>query len=183
VTLSEAQIAGDFLAIGVNHVECGGVQRIADTAGNGYQRIVGADTMGDAGTLETWGAKSIAAAPPSSNTVTVTFGTTCNRMNLKVVEYRGVDPVAPIDTSTSAHGTGGAPAANLVVPEPELLFAHTADGIVAQAPGSDWTLIFEDEWKTIAQEQITKTGGSYAVTFQPSSGESWVIQAVALRCK
>jgi hypothetical protein len=104
-------------------------------------------------------------------------------MNMKVVEYRGVDPVSPVDTSTSAHGTGGAPSAYLHVAGSEILFAHTADGIAAQGPGSGWTLIFEDEWKTIAQDHITNSAGPYRVTFQPLNGESWVIQALALRCK
>jgi hypothetical protein len=183
VKLLEAQVAGDFLAVGVNHVECGGVKRIADSVGNGYERFVAADTMGDAGTLETWGAKNIVAAGAAANTVTVTFGATCQRMNVKVVEYRGVDPTAPVDTSTSAHGTGGAPAATLTVASPELLFAHTADGLVAQAAGDGWTLIFEDEWKTIAQERIARSAGAYPVSFRPSTGESWVIQALALRCR
>jgi hypothetical protein len=183
LTLTGAQNAGDILLVGVNYVDCTPVQRIADSKGNAYERLVSADTMGDAGTLETWSAKNVAAAAAGTNTVTITFGGPCVEMNMKVVEYGGVDPAAPVETTTSMHGTGGAPTATLTVPARELLFAHTADGIASTGAGAGWTFLFEDEWKTIAQERITPGAGTYPVTFQPTSGESWVIQGVALRCR
>ena len=183
VTLDAEQNAGDFLVVGVNYVACPGVQQVADSVGNGYQRFVPAETLGDAGSLETWGAPNVMAAGAGANTVTVSFGDLCPRMNMKVVEYRGVDPVSPVDTTASAHGTGGAPTATVTIPSGELLFAHTADSLVAVGPGMGWTEIFEDEWMTIAEEQAATSAGSYPVTFQPSSGEDWVIQAVALRCR
>jgi hypothetical protein len=183
VNLTQPQNAGDFLLVGVNYVDCTPVQKIADSVGNAYERIVGADSMGDAGTLETWSAKNIAAAVAAANTVTVTFGGLCQRTNAKIVEYAGVDPVTPVDTTTSMHGTGGVPTASLAIPASELLFAHTADGHVASGPGAEWTPILKDEWSTIAEEQIARDAGAYPVTFQPGIGESWVIQGVALRCR
>src|SRR5262249_23106480 len=80
---------GDFLAVGVNYVRCPSVTTITDTLGNTYEQYVHPETLGDAGTLETWGAKNIKGG---ANTITVTFGGICHEMNMKVVEYRGVDP-------------------------------------------------------------------------------------------
>jgi hypothetical protein len=172
--------AGNFLAVGVNYVRCPSVKNIADTVGNTYEQYVPAETLGDAGTLETWGAKNIRGG---ANTITVTFGGVCPEMNMKVVEYSGVDPDTPIENKLSAHGTGDPPNASIFVSAPELLFAHTADSLVAQDVGAGWTQVLFDEWKTITEDRWAAAPGNYPVTFVPGSDESWVIQAMGLRCK
>jgi hypothetical protein len=159
------------------------VKNVADTVGNHYRQFVAAETLGDAGSLETWGAENAAVAAAGANTVNVTFQTVCPKMNMKVVGYRGIPPTAAVDTSVSARGTATNPTPTMTVRANDIVFAHTADSYVAIGAGDGWTQILLDDWKTIAEERAAEEAGTMVVTYKPSADENWVIQALALRCK
>jgi hypothetical protein len=174
--LRNPQAAGDFLVVGAT---CTVIQ-IADTQLNDYTKFVADPASG----LETWGASNIRFAQPGANTVTVTFAQPgCSYQNIKVVEYSGVDPVAPVDGTISAHGEGGAPAVTLLSGGNELLFAHTQDTACAFDAGAGWTKVLYDEWCTLAEERIVTEAGTYPVTYVPGNNEWWAIQGIALRCQ
>jgi hypothetical protein len=176
------QRAGDFLVVGVNYdpVGCGQIAEVSDTAGDHFTRLVLPDGLPLALTLETWGAANVAAAPRQSNAVTVTFASACKIRNVKIAEYTGIDPVTPIDAYASTHGTSIAPSASVTTTHPSMLFAHSADQAAATSPGMGWTLLFIDDWYTLAEERVAAPGTN-AVSYANDKSENWVLQAVALR--
>ena len=51
-------------------------------------------------------APNIKAAPAGTNTVTVNFNTATPYVDIRALEYSGLDPVNPFDVGTSAAGAG-----------------------------------------------------------------------------
>ena len=106
VTYTSAQTAGDtnILAIGWNNATSN-ITSVTDSAGNAYQLAV--PTARGAGLSQAiYYAKNIKAAPAGTNTVTVTFNTATPYVDIRALEYSGLDPVNPFDVGTSASGTG-----------------------------------------------------------------------------
>src|SRR6185437_13985711 len=51
-------------------------------------------------------AKNIVAAAGNTNTVTVTFNAAVPFHDIRILEYKGLDPVAPLDGAAGASGSG-----------------------------------------------------------------------------
>jgi hypothetical protein len=179
VASSSPERAHDTLVLGINYLDCGGVQAVADTSGNMYTRVIAPEANAGAGTVETWMASDIVDQP--SNTVTVTFTSSCSVKNVKLLEYSG--PTIGLADTTSSQGTGTAPDASLTAAARDMLVAHSGDEGTADAPGSGWTLIFKDEFGTIAQQMVADHDGAQGVSYTPGSGERWVLQGLALHCR
>ena len=106
VAYTGAQIAGDtnILAIGWNNATSN-ITSVTDSAGNTYQLAV--PTARGAGVSQAiYYATNIKAAAAGTNTVTVTFNTATPYVDVRALEYSGLDPVNPFDVGTSASGTG-----------------------------------------------------------------------------
>jgi hypothetical protein len=184
ILLSDAQNAGDFVAVGVNYSPtCGAIASVTDTRGNVYRSLVPPLGRPGALVLETWGAENVAAANAGTNTVLVSFPNICASVNVKIVEYAGTATSNALIGQTSLAGApdGGAPDGSLTTASAAVLFAHTADETSAHDAGAGWTVIFKDTWSTLALEQIVDAGGLYRVTYAPDPKENWVIEAIALR--
>ncbi len=184
VALAGLEEANDFVVVGVNYLDCVAITSVTDTAGNTYKSLIpAAGNVVGTGILETWGAANVVRA--SNNTVTVQFAAACVGRDLKVVEYSGVDPLSPIESTVSMFGGPNvAPDAGLTTSAGAILFAHTADSASCLGPGNGWTQIVLDRWATLAEERFATSGGAFIASEQPSSNDVWVIEAVALRtCK
>ena len=106
VTYTSAQVAGDtnILAIGWNNATSN-ITSVTDSAGNTYQLAV--PTARGAGISQAiYYAKNIKAAAAGTNTVTVAFSTSTPFVDIRALEYSGLDPVNPFDVGTSASGSG-----------------------------------------------------------------------------
>ncbi len=184
LTLGNAQSAGDFLVVGVNYDSSGclSVKSITDTAGDKFTAIVAPDSAVGALTLETWGASNIAAAAAGDNRITITFAGSCTAQNMKVTEYTGVDPSAPVDAFVSKNGAlSASPTATIATMHPATLFAHSADDKSATGPGVGWKLLVLDAWATLAMERTAEAPGMHVVDYTSNAAENFVVQAVALR--
>ena len=106
VTYTSAQIAGDtnILAIGWNNATSN-ITSVTDSAGNTYQLAV-PTARGNGISQAIYYAKNIKAAAAGTNTVTVTFNTATPFVDIRALEYSGLDPVNPFDVGTSASGNG-----------------------------------------------------------------------------
>ena len=106
VTYTSAQIAGDtnILAIGWNNATSN-ITSVTDSAGNTYQLAV-PTARGTGVSQAIYYATNIKAAAAGTNTVTVTFNTATPFVDIRALEYSGLDPVNPFDVGTSASGTG-----------------------------------------------------------------------------
>ena len=106
VTYTSAQTAGNtnILAIGWNNATSN-ITSVTDSAGNTYQLAV-PTARGSGVSQAIYYAKNIKAAAAGTNTVTATFNTATPYVDVRALEYSGLDPVNPFDVGTSASGTG-----------------------------------------------------------------------------
>ena len=106
VTYTGAQTAGNtnILAIGWNNATSN-ITSVTDSAGNTYQLAV-PTARGNGVSQAIYYATNIKAAPAGTNTVTATFNTATPYVDIRALEYSGLDPVNPFDVGTSASGTG-----------------------------------------------------------------------------
>ena len=104
VTYTSAQIAGNtnILAIGWNDATSN-ITSVTDSAGNTYQLAL-PTARGSGLSQAIYYASNINAAAAGTNTVTVTFNTATPFVDIRALEYSGLDPVNPFDVGTSASG-------------------------------------------------------------------------------
>ena len=97
VTYTSAQTAGNtnILAIGWNDATSN-ITSVTDSAGNAYQLAV-PTARGSGVSQAIYYATNIKAAPAGTNTVTVTFNTATPYVDIRALEYSGLDPVNPFD--------------------------------------------------------------------------------------
>jgi hypothetical protein len=68
-----------------------------------YTREVG-PTQGTGLTQSIYCAKNIKGAAANANTVTVQFSVAANTVDIRILEYSGVDPVNPVDVTAALTG-------------------------------------------------------------------------------
>jgi len=184
VAFSSAQSAGNLnvVVVGWNDATRT-VQSVTDSKGNAYVLAVGPTVLTGKLTQSIYYAKNIAAAVAGANVVTVTFSGAANYPDVRVAEYRGLDPVNPLDgavgasgsTTTSDSGALGTTTANDLLVGANLVTAHTT------APGAGYTSrVITSPDGDIFEDQVVTTIGAYHAT-APLSGGSWVMQLVAFR--
>ena len=106
VTYTAAQIAGNtnIVVIGWNNTTSN-ITSVTDSAGNTYQLAV-PTARGNGVSQAIYYASNIKAAAAGTNTVTTTFNTATPFVDIRALEYSGLDPINPFDVGTSASGTG-----------------------------------------------------------------------------
>ena len=107
VTYTSAQTAGNtnILAIGWNNATSN-ITSVTDSAGNTYQLAVPTARGAAASARRSTTPRTSRPPPAGTNTVTVTFNTATPYVDIRALEYSGLDPVNPFDVGTSASGTG-----------------------------------------------------------------------------
>ena len=175
-----AQTAGNLniVVVGWNDTTAT-VSSVVDSRGNTYTLAVG-PTSGTALRQSIYYAKNIAGG---SNTVTVTFSQAAFFPDVRVLEYRGLDPTAPLDvtagaagTSTSANsGSATTTSAN------ELVFgAGTTGGTFGTVGTGFVTRIFTPN-SDIAIDKTVNSTGSYNATSALPYSSTWVMQMATFR--
>ena len=101
VAYTNAQIVGDtnILAIGWSNTTSN-ITSVTDSAGNTYQ-LAGPIARGSGLSQAIYYASNIKAAA-AGNTVTVTFNVSTPFIDIRALEYSGLDPVSPFDVGASA---------------------------------------------------------------------------------
>ncbi|MET0165172.1 MAG: PQQ-dependent sugar dehydrogenase [Vicinamibacterales bacterium] len=184
VTFLSAQTAGstNVIAIGWNSA-AGNVNSVTDSAGNLYQSAtVLARGTGLSQTI--WYAKNIVAAPAGSNTVTVTLSAAMPYVDVRALEYRGLDPADPVDRTTAASGSSLAANSGPVTTTSAntLIFgAGMTLGTFNAATGGATTRIITQPDADIAQDQIVSATGTYSATANLGSATNWLMQLVAFK--
>src|SRR5262249_10555431 len=81
---------------------------VTDSKGNAYALAVGPTVFAGSQPLahSIYYAKNIAAATAGSNTVTVSFSPAVQFPAVRIAEYTGIDPTAPLDVTAFGTGTG-----------------------------------------------------------------------------
>src|SRR4051812_43431944 len=97
-TFSAAQTAGNLIVaiVGWNDTAAT-VTSVTDSKGNVYQLAIGPTRLGTSLSQSIYYAKNIAAAAAATNSVSVAFSQPAVFVDLRALEYGGIDRNAPLD--------------------------------------------------------------------------------------
>ena len=155
------------------------VSTISDTRGNTYTLAVG-PTTGTGLRQSIYYAKNIAAG---SNTVTVTFNQAAAFVDVRALEYSGLDAANPLDVAAGAAGTGTLANSGAVTTTSasELIFGAGMTSTHFTGPGSGFiSRIITNPDADIAEDQVVNSTGSYSAS-APATSSRWVMQVATFR--
>ena len=157
------------------------VTGITDTRGNTYTLAIG-PTTGTGLRQSIYYAKNIAAG---SNTVTVNFSNAAAFVDVRILEYGGLDTATPLDKTAGAAGSGTAASSGAVTTTAanELIFGAGMTIAKFTGAGSGFTSrIITSPDADIAEDRTVTTTGSYSAT-APNSTSNWVMQVATFNAK
>jgi hypothetical protein len=180
LTYTVAQTAGNLnvVVVGWNDTTST-VSIVGDSLGNNYALAIG-PTSGTGVRQSIYYAAGIKAG---SNTVTVRFNQAARYVDVRVLEYSGLDPANPLDVRAGAAGSGttASSGAAATTSASDLIFgAGTTAGRFSAAGVGFISRIITSQDGDIAEDDTVSTTGSYSASAPNSSG-SWVMQMVAFR--
>jgi IPT/TIG domain-containing protein/VCBS repeat protein len=184
VPYTAAQSAGNLnvVAVGWND-STSTVQSVKDSKGNVYLRAVGPTVLSGQLSQSIYYAANIGSAAAGANTVTVTFSGAASFPDVRIAEYRGLDPASPFDGGVGATGTSTTSNSGALTTTGanELLIGANMVTWVTSAAGTGYTSrVITSPDGDILEDRVVTTAGSYNAT-APLSGGSWVMQIVAFR--
>jgi Glycosyl hydrolases family 16/IPT/TIG domain len=180
VTYTLAQKAGNLnvVVVGWNDTTST-VSMVSDSLGNNYVLAIGPTT----GTGLRQSIYYAAGIKAGSNTVTVRFNQAAAYVDIRALEYSGLDLATPLDVRAGAAGSGttASSGAATTTSANDLIFG--AGMTIAHFTGAGTgfvSRIITVPDADIAEDRTVSTPGSYSATAPNSSG-SWVMQMVAFR--
>jgi hypothetical protein len=184
VPFNSAQTAGNLNVVIVGWADTTRhVQSIFDTRGNNYVVAVGPTVRGSASIQSIYYAKNISASAAAANSVTVTFDGAATFPDIRIAEYRGIDPVNPVDATTAATGSSAlSDSGSLTTTSAnDVLIAGNLVAGFTSAAGSGYTQrAITSPDGDILMDRVVQTTGSYNATATVSNG-GWTMQLVAFR--
>ena len=180
VTYALAQKAGNLnvVVVGWNDTTST-VSMVSDSLGNNYVLAIGPTT----GTGLRQSIYYAAGIKAGGNTVTVRFNRAAAYVDIRALEYSGLDPAAPLDVKAGSAGSGTSASSGAVTTTStnDLIFGAGTTIAAFRAGGSGFiSRIITSPDTDIAEDKTVSTTGSYSATAPNSSG-SWVMQMVAFR--
>jgi hypothetical protein len=186
VTYKAAQTTGNLNVVIVGRSDATSqVSSVTDSKGNVYHLAVGptVQTGSNSVSQSIYYAKSISTATAGSNSVTVNFTGAANYPDIRILEYSGVDPSAPVDVSASATGNSASSSSGSVATKNsvDLLVGANIVWTTTTGPGSGLTQRLLSNDGDIAEDRVVTATGSYSTGAPLSSAGPWVMQMVAFR--
>ena len=184
---ASAQKAGDLNVVIVGWNDATAlVTSLTDSEGNLYQLAVGPTVLTGSAPMSQaiYYAKNIAPATAGANTVTVKFNVAAASVDLRILEYSGIDPLNALDVSAAATGNSALSSSGAVITKnaKDLLVGANMVWTGSTGPGSGATQrLLTTPDGDIAQDQLVTTIGSYSASAPLSSAGPWLMQLVALR--
>ena len=183
VAYTAVQTAGNLnvVAVGWNDGTAT-VTSVTDSKGNVYSLAVGPTVLAGQASHSIYYAPNIVAAAANTNIVTVRFNVAAVYPDVRILEYRGLDPVSPLHTVTAATGssaTSNSGSLNVSVAN-VLLVAANVVATTTSGPASGFTnRMITSPNGDIAEDRVVTTTGTYSSTTPLSSSGYWVMQMVA----
>ena len=184
---SSAQKAGDLnvVIVGWNDATSQ-VTSLTDSKGNFYQLAVGPTVLTGSAPLSqaVYYAKNIAAAAAGANTVTVKFSAAADAVDLRILEYSGIDPVNPLDVTSAVAGkslTSNSGFAVTTNARDLLIAANTVQTNTDSATSGFVSRIITSPDGDLAADRFVTKAASYRATAKLDSSGVWVMQIVAFR--
>ena len=183
VTYTSAQTAGDtnILAIGWNNTTST-ITSVVDSAGNTY-RLAVPKASANGVSQAIWYASNIKTAAAGANAVTVTFSASTPYVDIRALEYSGIDFANPFDVGASASGNSTSANSGTVTTTSanELIFGAGITGGLFSAAGTGFNNRIITHDGDIAEDRIVTAAGSYSATATLSPSAGWVMQAATFR--
>jgi IPT/TIG domain len=181
VTYTAAQTAGNLnvVLVGWNDTTST-VSSVTDSRGNTYALAIG-PTSGTGLRQSIYYAKNIAAG---SNTVTVKFNQAAAFVDIRALEYSGLDTVSPLDVTAGAAGSGttGNSGSATATSVKELIVGAGMTATRFTQAGTGFTLrTITNPDADIAEDKVTTAAGSYNATCPNSPASPWVMQMATFR--
>jgi hypothetical protein len=177
-----AQAAGDLnvVAIGWNDTGSETVSSVTDTSGNVYFKAIGV-TQGTGLSQSIYYAKNIVKA--AANTVKVTFSGSALDVDLRILEYSGLDTSNPLDVTAGASGTSATPSSGSATctSANELVFGAGMTFKVFTAAGSGFTSRAITYFGDIVEDETVTTEGAQAATGTLNESTYWVMQMATFK--
>ena len=175
-----AQTAGNLniVAVGWNDTTST-VSSVTDSRGNSYALAIG-PTSGTGLRQSIYYARNIAAG---SNTVTVTFNQAAAFVDVRILEYSGLDTANPLDKTAAASGSGttASSGAATTTSANELIFGAGMTIATFTGAGSGFiSRIITTPDADIAEDRTVSATGSYSAT-APNSSSNWVMQMATFK--
>jgi hypothetical protein len=186
VPFIKAQTAGDcnVVVVGWNDATAQ-VSSITDSKGNVYQLAVGPTVLTGATALSQsiYYAKNIAAAAVGANTVTLNFTVAAAYPDVRILEYRGLDPLNPLDVVVGATGNSATSTSGAVITKNaiDLLVGANVVWTTTSAHGSAFVDRMITSAGDIVEDEVVTTAGSYSASASLTSAGPWIQQMVAFR--
>ncbi len=185
VTYTSAQTAGNLnvVAVGWND-STAAVKSVTDSMGNVYTRAVGPTAVSGQLSQSIYYAKNIVAAAVNANVVTVQFDVPAQYVDVRILEYGGIDAVSPVDVTAAASGSSATSSTSAVLTTNanDLLFAANMVTTFTSAPGAGFTSrVVTTPNGDIAEDRIVTAVGSYGASATLSYAGAWVMQMVAFK--
>jgi hypothetical protein len=182
MTFTTAQILGNLnvVVVGWNDTTST-ISTVTDSRGNTYTLAIG-PTTGTGLSQSIYYAKNIAAG---TNTLTVTFNKAAAFVDIRALEYSGLDTASPLDEKTGAAGSGttASSGAATTTSANELIFGAGMTAAVFTGAGTGFvSRIITTPDADIAEDRTVAATGSYSATAANKSS-SWVMQMVTLKAK
>ena len=181
VTYSGAQVAGDtnVVVIGWRNATSN-ITSVTDSAGNVYTSAV-STFRGNGVSQAIYYAANIKSAAAGGNTVTVSFDRQTPYVDVRALEYSGLDPVSPLDVGRSANGSGAlANSGSVTTTAANALIVGGGYTLGAfSGAGSNFTsriVTFDG----VAQDRVVTAAGPFSAT-APVSGGAWVMQVAVFK--
>jgi len=181
VTYTAAQTAGNLnvVLVGWNDTTST-VTSVTDSRGNTYALAIG-PTSGTGLRQSIYYAKNIAAG---SNTMTVKFNQAAAFVDIRALEYSGLDTVSPLDVTAGAVGSGitGNSGSATTTSVKELIVGGGMTATRFTQAGTGFTLrTITNPDADIAEDKVTTAAGSYNATCPNSPAGPWVMQMATFR--
>lgn len=179
VTLPAPQSAGNTLvAIARWRRPAVAVLSVVDAAGDTFVAVSGPDTIITSNTsacMQVFIASNIAAA--DTNRIDLALDARTEDIDLRVLEYAGLSPTAPIEATAAQTGTSDVlTTEELVVTQPALLVV----GVVSSSPAVAGDAFTTDNEKRGLVESRTVSAGPYTGDAVQDPSGYWIARAVAL---
>ena len=177
---SAAQTAGDLNIVAIGWGDTTAViSAVTDSQGNLYTLVAG-PIRGTGLSQSLYYAKNVKAG---SNTVTVTFNQAAVYPDVRILEYKGIDTVSPLDQTASAIGTGTTANSGSASTQyaSELIFGTGTNGGNFSAPGTGFTSRMINIYGNIAEDKTVSVTGSYNATATISGSQPWVMQMATFK--
>jgi hypothetical protein len=175
-----AQTAGNLniVAVGWND-KTSTVNSVKDSRGNSYVLAIG-PTTGTGLTQSIYYARNIAGG---SNTVTVMLNRAAAFVDVRILEYSGLDTSSPLDATAGAAGRGTSPSSGSATTTAanELIFGAGMTDARFTGTGSGFTSrIITTPDGDIAEDKFVSSVGNYSVAATAPSSK-WVMQMATFR--